>query len=140
MHKKWIIRYIRCIEVNLRVSECLLGCNFKFTSTLIFISAITGTSALATALKIKYLGNNLTLISNIWYNKFWTNMNSRKIKCSFREHQQKAFVMLSRFWQFKGVGGLSESIKKGQNLCWKSFFEIIMNEVLKTCEKWHLLM
>ena len=49
LHKKWIIRYIRCIEVNIRVSVCLLGCNFKFTGSLIFISAVTGTGALATA-------------------------------------------------------------------------------------------
>ena len=51
LHKNIIIRYIRCIEVNIRVSTCLLGCNFKFTSTLIFTSAVTGTDALATALE-----------------------------------------------------------------------------------------
>ena len=33
----------------LRVSVCLLGCSFKFPWTLIFISAVTSTSALATA-------------------------------------------------------------------------------------------
>ena len=37
------------MEVNMRVSVYLLGCNFKFTGTLIFISAVTGTGALATA-------------------------------------------------------------------------------------------
>ena len=49
LHKKWIIRYIRCIVVNIRVSVCLLGCNFKFTGTLTFISAVIGTGELATA-------------------------------------------------------------------------------------------
>ena len=42
------------MEVNIRVSVCLLGCNFKYTGTLIFISAVTGTGALATALFIIY--------------------------------------------------------------------------------------
>ena len=36
-----LIRYKRCIKVNIRVSVCLLGCNFKFTGTLIFISTVT---------------------------------------------------------------------------------------------------
>ena len=42
----------------------------------------------------------------------------------------------------------SESVKKGvwvnplkkENLGWKSFFQIMLNEVLKMCEKWYLLM
>ena len=37
------------MEVNIRVSVCLMGCNFKFTGTLIFISAIAGNGTLATA-------------------------------------------------------------------------------------------
>ena len=41
--------YKRCIKVNLRVPVCPLSCSFKSTGTLIFISAITGTGALATA-------------------------------------------------------------------------------------------
>ena len=36
-----LIRYKRCIKVNIRVSVCLLGCNFKFTGTLILISTVT---------------------------------------------------------------------------------------------------
>ena len=34
-------------------------------------------------------------------------------KISFvREHRQKTLVMLSGFWLFKGVGNLSDSVKK----------------------------
>ena len=57
LHKKWIITYLRCIEINIKVSVCLLGCNVKFTGTLIFISAVTGTGALATALKKTWRNN-----------------------------------------------------------------------------------
>ena len=46
--------YIRCNEINMRVSVSLLRCNFKFTGTLIFISAVTGTGALATGYFISY--------------------------------------------------------------------------------------
>ena len=36
-------------------------------------------------------------------------------KISFvREHRQKTIVILSGFWPFKGVGGLSDSVKKGK--------------------------
>ena len=46
------------IEVNIRVLVCLLGCNIKFTGTLILISAVNGTGALATAFnKFHYLCN-----------------------------------------------------------------------------------
>ena len=38
-------------------------------------------------------------------------------KISFvREHRQKTIVILSGFWPFKGVGGLSDSVKKGKFL------------------------
>ena len=30
---------------------------------------------------------------------------------------------------------MSESVKKKENLCQKSFFQIILNEVLEICEK-----
>ena len=56
----------------------------------------------------------------------------------FREHQQKTFVKLSRFWPLRGWGGLGESVKK-ENLWQKSFLKKILNEVLKICEKWYLL-
>ena len=49
--------YLRCIEINIKVSVYLLGCNVKFTGTLIFISAVTGTVALATALKKTWRNN-----------------------------------------------------------------------------------
>ena len=31
-----------------------------------------------------------------------------------REHRQKPLVMLSGFWPFKGIGGFSDSAKKGK--------------------------
>ena len=57
----------------------------------------------------------------------------------WREHQQKTFVKLSRFWLLRGWQGPSESIKK-ENSWWKYFFQILLNKVLKICEKWYLLM
>ena len=50
-----------------------------------------------------------------------------------REHRQKTLVMLSGFWPFKGVGDLSDSIKKGKFVTKNSFFQIMLNEVLKIC-------
>ena len=41
-------------QVNIIVPVCLLRCSFKFTGTLIFVSAVTGTDTLA-AVFIKYL-------------------------------------------------------------------------------------
>ena len=35
------------------------------------------------------------------------------------------------------MGGLSESVRK-ENLWWKSFIHITLNEVLTICEKWYL--
>ena len=36
-------------------------------------------------------------------------------KISFvRDHRQKRLIMHSRFWSFKAVGGLSDSVKKGK--------------------------
>ena len=49
LYIKTKLRNIRCIEVNIRVSVCLLSYSFNFTGTLIFISAVTGAGALATA-------------------------------------------------------------------------------------------
>ena len=56
-----------------------------------------------------------------------------------REHRQKPLVMLSGFWPFKGIGGFSDSVKKGKFVK-KPFFQIMLNEVLKICEICHLLM
>ena len=64
-------------------------------------------------------------------------------KISFlREHRQKTLVMLRedfgclRGW---GRGGrLSDSVKKGKFVT-KYFFQIMMNEVLKICEKYLLI-
>ena len=60
-------------------------------------------------------------------------------KNAIRENRQKKFVTLSGFWPFRGCGGLSESAKK-KNLWQKSFFKIMMNEVLIICEKLCLMM
>ena len=68
LHKKWIIRYIRSIEVNIRVPVCLPGCNFIFTGTLIFISAVTGNGALATALVLRTRTSQRSLLKIFCYN------------------------------------------------------------------------
>ena len=50
-----------------------------------------------------------------------------------REHQQKTFVMLSRFWPLRGLGNLSESVKM-ENFVMKFvnlFFSDMLNEVLQ---------
>ena len=58
---------------------------------------------------------------------------------TLRENRQKTFVTLSGFWpSVKGGGGWVNLLKKG-NSWWKSFFQIMLNEVLKICEKWYLL-
>ena len=51
-----------------------------------------------------------------------------------REHQQKTFVMLKIFWLLRGWGVRSNPLKK-ENLWWKYFFQVMLNEVLKICEK-----
>ena len=37
-----------------------------------------------------------------------------------------------------GGGGGGVNLLKNENLWWQSFFEIMLNEVLKICEKWYL--
>ena len=55
----------------------------------------------------------------------------------FREHQKKSFIMLSGFWPVRekgwGAGCVSELVK-GKFMT-KIFFQIMLNEVLKICEK-----
>ena len=58
----------------------------------------------------------------------------RKTSNWLREHQQITFVTLSGFWLLRGLGCLSESVKKGKFLT-KIFLLIMLNEVLKSCEK-----
>ena len=55
------------------------------------------------------------------------------------EHWQKTLVMLSRFWPLRGWGSSSEFLKKGTFVI-KICFSDMLNEVLKICEKWYLLM
>ena len=50
------------------------------------------------------------------------------------EHWQKTFVKLSGFHLLRGWGSLSESVKKWK-FTLKIFFQIMLNEVLKICEK-----
>ena len=45
--------------------------------------------------------------------------------CQLREHQQKTFVMLGRFWPLKGWGGLGKSVKK-RKVCDKNLFSDII--------------
>ena len=56
-----------------------------------------------------------------------------------REHRQKIFVTLSRFWALRGWEGLSEFVKK-EKFVEKIFFQIMLNEVLNEFEKQYLLM
>ena len=79
------------------------------------------------------------------------NFIQRKIKTyrylAVREQWQKTFVTLGRFWPIvKGAQGWGKrgsmnpiKFKKGKIVA-KSFFQIMLNEVLKFCEKWYLLM
>ena len=46
----------------------------------------------------------------------------------------KNFCHALQILAIKGVGGLSESVKR-ENLRQKSFLQIILNEVLRICEK-----
>ena len=70
-----------------------------------------------------------TLLILVWKYPFW-----------LREHQQETFVTYSGFWPLKGwgKGRCSESAKKVKFLT-KFFFHVILNEVLKNCGKWYLL-
>ena len=56
-----------------------------------------------------------------------------------REHRQKTFTMLSRFWLLRGRVVWVNPSKK-QNLWRESFFQIMLNKVLKIWGKWHPLM
>ena len=58
------------------------------------------------------------------------------------EHQQEIYVTRSRFLPLRasvGEGGWVNPLKRGQFMT-KMFFQIMLNEVLKNCEKWYLLM
>ena len=54
-------------------------------------------------------------------------------------HWQKMFLTLSRFWPLREWGIWLNPLNK-ENSWQKSFFQILLNEVLKNCEKWYLLM
>ena len=58
--------------------------------------------------------------------------------CLIREHEQKTFVMLNRFWPFKGGGegggGVNKSIKK------EKFMTIFFWDVKWSCKKfWKMI-
>ena len=61
------------------------------------------------------------------------------MKYNIREYREETLITLSRFKPFKWVGDLSESVKR-RKLVTKIFFQIILNEDLKSCEKLYLLM
>ena len=65
------------------------------------------------------------------------------LEAEVKEHQQKTFVTLSKFWSLMvgggGGGGWVNLLKKG-NLWGKSFFQTMLYEALKISEKWYLLM
>ena len=50
---------------------------------------------------------------------------------------KKLFVMLSRFWLLKGV---RVNLLKQRKIIDKNIFQVRLNEVLKICKKWYLLM
>ena len=61
-------------------------------------------------------------------------LQNLKLCWRVREHQQKRFVTVSGFWPLRGWEGLSQSVKR-RKFVTKIFFQIILNKVLKTCEK-----
>ena len=50
---------------------------------------------------------------------------------------KKLFVMLSRFWLLKGV---RVNLLKQRKIIDKNIFQVRLNEVLRICKKWYLLM
>ena len=44
--------HIRCIQVDIKVSVCLLGCSFKSTDTLIFAFTVTDIVAITAVFQI----------------------------------------------------------------------------------------
>ena len=67
---------------------------------------------------------------------FWIQMGpGSKIQWASTKNYCHAYRILS----VKGVGRLSESVKKGKFMT-KIFFQIMLNEVLKICKNWYLLM
>ena len=52
-------------------------------------------------------------MQNIEHENVFLFFSLDSMKIFLKESRQKTFVMLSRFWPFKGVGGLGEANKKG---------------------------
>ena len=63
-----------------------------------------------------------------------TNLFFKKIKSYFRESWQKTFVTLSRFWLLRRWGVWVNPLKR--KICDKNLFQIMLNEVLKSCKNW----
>ena len=57
-----------------------------------------------------------------------------KCKKADREHPQKTFVTLNGLWLLRGWGSCRETVKK-QKIVTKLFFQIMLNEVLKSHKK-----
>ena len=72
----------------------------------------------------------------VWKYPFW-----------LREHRQKTFITISGLWPLRrwwwevgeGEWGWVNPLRK-EHFCRKSFFQLMLNEILKNCEKWYLLM
>ena len=90
------------------------------------------------------LPNNLnlslikTLLPNLKSDVTSKHINYINNNKQIREHQQKTFVMISRFFAVKWVGVWVNPLMQ-ENL-WQIFFffQITVNEVLKIYEKWYV--
>ena len=59
---------------------------------------------------------------------------------SFREHQQKNFHHAQQILVVKGVGGRYQSeYNKSGKFITKIFFHIMLNDILKICQRWQTL-
>ena len=61
-------------------------------------------------------------------------LENLKLCSRVRKHQRKRFVTVRGFWPLKGWEGLRQSVKRRKSVT-KIFFQIILNKVLKACEK-----
>ena len=66
--------------------------------------------------------------------RYGYTLENLKLCWRVREHQRKRFVTVSGFWPLRGWEGLRQSVKRRKYVT-KIFFQIILNKVLKACEK-----
>ena len=123
-------------------SYCLVGAKIHLDVALQIINFTWDNASLVINLYIL-----ITILFNaimVYYSSKNAQHRSRKIYTrndwafsafTFREHQQKTFVRLSRFWSLRWWGVWGNLLKKG-NLGQKSIFQIMLHEALKISEKW----